>query len=73
MGYDEFSEELVDIIGLNDEFGTITGFNDSYASLSEMNDSGDYSFRKIATIIIKRADDIFIPGVAKIIKKHFKK
>lgn len=41
-------------------------------NLAEINDSAGISFRKISTIIKKRADSIFNPEVAILINKHFK-
>lgn len=76
--YDEaFSTELVNIIGLNDEYGTISnGCNINgleFNTLAEINDDTSLSFRRISTLIKKRAEDIFELPVAKIIIQNYKK
>lgn len=74
---DPYAIPLKDTIGLKGFNGVIEGgviidgFNRK--TLAEVNDETDYSFRRISTLIKKRLDDIFIPSVARGLKKHYKR
>ena len=46
--------------------------NLSVACLTDLNDNQDYTFRDIAKHLLEATDFYFRPGVAKLIKKHYR-
>jgi hypothetical protein len=74
------SKSLMLDIGLIDEAGafearaiTIKGCIMRVNSLTDLNDSAELSFRRISTFIKKNLGELFIPSVALILMKHYKK
>lgn len=62
--FDVFNSEFAELIGLGGVMGIIYNINDSEFK-------NDQNFKRVRKKIIEKADDIFIPEVAKKIKKTF--